>query len=84
MGLAPQQVQPLHRCQRALVAATRALDHTLFALAYGLQFDRNRARVDAVLSALPCQIDDARAGDHRFCRGAAHVNTDPTHVVALN
>jgi hypothetical protein len=40
--------------------------------------------VYAVVSATPCQIGDACAGDHRFCGGTAHVDTGTAYVAALN
>jgi hypothetical protein len=76
--------QPLRRGQTALVAATRSFDDPLFALADGLQIDRNGASVDAVLSATPGQVGEAGAGDHRFGRGTARIDTDPANVAALD
>src|SRR5262249_30685575 len=43
VSLAPEQIQPLCRGQTVLVAVARSLDDPLFALADGLQVDRNRA-----------------------------------------
>src|SRR5215470_8875278 len=84
MGLALEQIQPWRRLETALEVAARARDDALFALAHGPQIDRNGAGVDAVVSASPCQVGEACAGDHRFGGGTAHVDTGPADVVALN
>src|SRR2546426_11376468 len=75
-GLAYQQIQPLRRFDTALKGVASALDHALFTFAHGLHIDRNGASAYAVISSTPCQVGDARAGDHRFCGGTAHVDTD--------
>ncbi len=84
MGETPEQIQPLRRFDTALEVAASALDDALFALAHGLQIDRNGASVDAVVSATPCQIGETCAGDHRFGGGTAHVDTGTAYVAALN
>jgi len=84
MGLAYEQIQSLRRFDTALEGAASALDDALFAFAYGLHIDRSRASVYAVVSATPCQIGDACAGDHRFCGSTAYVDTGTAQVAALN
>src|SRR5260370_36760477 len=84
MGLAPEQIQPWRRFDTALEGEARALDDALFACAHGLHIDRNGASVYAVVSATPCQIGDACAGNHRFCEGTAHADTGTAHEAALN
>jgi hypothetical protein len=68
----------------ALEVIASALDLTLFAFAHGLQIDGNGASVYTVKSPTPCQIGDARAGDHRFGGSTADVNTDTTELAALD
>ena len=72
----------LHRRNTALEVIASAIDHTLFAFAHGLQIHRNGARLYTVKSATPCQIGDARAGDHRFGGSTADVDTDTTELAA--
>jgi len=84
MGLTHEHIQPLRRFDTALEGAASALDDALFAFAYDLHIDRNGASVYAVVSATPCQMGDACAGNHGFCGGTAHVDTGTAYVAALN
>ena len=74
----------LRCCETVLEAAARALYNGLFALADGLQINRNGAGVDAVVRATSCQSGHPRAGNHRFRGGTAHIDADPAKVVALD
>src|SRR5262252_4196119 len=75
----------LLRRREAVLEITAPLLHdSLFALADGLQINRDGASVDAVVRATSCQIGNPSAGNHRFGGGTSHINADPAKVVALD
>src|SRR5579871_239554 len=75
----------LLRCSETVLVITAPLLHDgLFALADGLQINRNGAVMDAVVRATSCQSGHPGAGNHRFRGGTAHIDADTAKVVALD
>ena len=54
------------------------------ALANAFHVDADVAGMNAVISASPCQISDARAGDHGLGGGASHVDAGAAEISALD